>query len=387
MWFFWVFALLPIAVGGVLWYRRPDQVIWKEWLGGAGCALLMAGLFQLLASIGMTSDVETWSGHITQTSHYGQWIEEYEQMHTRQVADGTNKDGDTTYRTEIYYTTEHATHYEKWTAHRDFGSYTDEEQVSRETYGEIYQRFGARINSTETQSTTHGGHYDGGDRNKYITLNNTGYIYPVTTTRRFENRVKAAPSLFSFSKVPTNIQVYPWPKNENWMASDRLLGTAPALIDPYKFDCLNSALGPIKRVNVIMVGFGTQGDDYAHYQQAKWIGGKKNDIVICFGGGTKESPADWSYVFGWSESELVKRNLQSLLIGRPINDDLLPAISEEIQKNYTIKDWKKFDYISIEPPTWSYWVYISVMVLAQGGLWFWFHINEFEDYTLRWKRG
>ena len=325
----------------------------------------------------MTADRETWSGVITSTSHYGRWVEEYEEMHTRQVATGTDKDGHTTYRTEVYYTTEHATHHEHWTANRDFGSYQDESDVEVPVYHQIYNKFGARINETQTQSCTHGGHYDGGDRNMYITHNNTGYVFPVTTTRSFENRIKAAPTVFSFSKVPTNINVYPWPDNPDWMHSDRLLGTASVLVKPYEWDCMNTRLGPSKKVNVIMVGFGKESMDYGQYQQAKWIGGKKNDIVLCFGGGTHNKAADWSYVFGWSESELAKKNLQSILLEHPINDSIIPLIEQEISKNYVIKDWKKFDYIAIDPPTWSYWVYFIVMILTQGGLYYAFHVNEY----------
>jgi hypothetical protein len=307
-------------------------------------------------------------------------VEEYEERHTRQVANGKDKDGNTTYREEVYYTTEHDTHYEHWTVHRDFGAHTDEVRIEESLYNEIYHKFGGKINRTAIQSTSHiGGSYDGGDRNIYITENNTGYIYPVTTIQTCENRIKAAPSVFSFAEVPTNINVYPWPKNPDWMRSDRLCGTASILINTYKWDCLNTRLGSLKRVNLIMVGFPPGNpSDMGQWQQAKWIGGKKNDLVLCFGGATHGKNAEWAYVFGWTEKELVKRNLESILIGNPMNDNILPLIAEEVNKNYVIKDWHKFDYITIEPPAWSYWLYFMLMVLIQGGLFWYFHVNEYD---------
>jgi len=380
MWIFYICALIPILIGAFLLWK-DNEVTWQEWLGGAGAAFLLAGIIHIIAIHGMTDDIETWSGQITKTSHYPRWVEEYEESHTREVPSGTDKDGNTTYTTETYYTTEHATHHEHWTVTRDFGSYNDEPEIEEHLFHEISKKFGKEIVEDGIQSCTHGGHFDGGDNNIYSSYNKTGYVYPVTTIRSFENRIKAAPTVFSFSKVPTNINVYAWPDNSDWMHSDRLLGTASILVDHYKWDCMNSSLGPRKRVNVIMVGFGDVSDDYGHYQQAKWIGGKKNDLVICFGGATKNSPAKWTYVFGWTENELVKQNLMTLLLTHPVDNNIIPLISEEIAKNYVIKDWKKFDYISIDPPTWAYWVYFILLGISQAGLYFFFHSNDFGKYS------
>lgn len=376
MWFFYVFALLPVLVGAFLLWK-DEEVVWWEWLTSAGVAFLIAVIMHMTAVWGMTSDVETWSGVITKVSHMPRWVEEYQQAHTRRVATGRDKDGNTTYTTETYYTTEHATHPEHWEATRNFGTYEDDINIERHEFDDITKKFGGRIEEDGSQSCTHGGHFDGGDNGIYSAFNYTGYVEPTTTTRSFENRVKAAPSVFSFTKVPTNINVYPWPNNPDWRKSDRLLGTATVLVDRYKWDCMNSSLGPRKRVNVILVGFGKEPADYAQYQQAKWIGGKKNDLVLCFGGATRNQPAQWSYVFGWTENEMVKKNLQTILLQNPINDNIIPLIAEEVAKNYVIKDWHKFDYISIDPPTWSYWVYFIMMALVQGGLYYFFHVNEY----------
>lgn len=378
MWLFYFCALLPVLIGAILLWK-DEQVVWWEWLIGSASAFALAGLIHLVALHGLTSDIETWSGQITKVSHYPRWVEEYEEMHSEQVASGTDKDGNTTYTTHIYFTTEHATHYEQWIAFRDFGAYADQDNIQQHEFNEIGGKFGGTIFKDGNQSNSHGGHFDGGDNSINSVNDITKWIEPVTSLRSFENRVKAAPSVFSFSKVPTNINVYPWPTNPNWRKSDRLLGTAIVLVNQYKWDCLNSTLGSFKKVNLIMVGFGKQGDEYGHWQQAKWVGGKKNDLVITFGGGTRKKPAEWVYVFGWTENELVKKNIESLLMEYPINDDLIPLISAEVTKHYVKKDWHKFDYISIQPPGWSYWLYFILMILSQSGLYVYFHSNEFSE--------
>jgi hypothetical protein len=386
MWVFWICALIPIAIGAVLLWRN-HQVVWWEWLIGTVVALLTAGIMQMIALAGQTTDFESVSGEIVKVAHHPEWVEEYEQSHTRQVASGTDANGNTTYTTETYYTTEHDTHEEHWVAHRSFGGWEDTRDIEYETYRQIKKSFGGRIVDGGKQDTDHfGGEYDSGDNNIYETPNDKGVVYPVTATKVFENRVKAAPTIFSFAPVPTNVTVHPWPDNPDWMNSDRVLGTAKGLISTYEWDVMNSLLGPRKRVNVIIVGFGDKPSDYGHYQQAKWIGGKKNDLVITFGGGGKSQPAQWAYVFGWTESDLVKRNLETLFVQKPINDKIIPFVIDEVTKNYIIKDWSKFDYISIDPPTWSYWAYFIVMIITQSVLWVFFHNNR-EDKDSRGSGG
>lgn len=379
MWFFWLFALVPVLFGVVcLFFDR--RITWQEVLGSAGVGLLMAGLFQLIACAGMTRDIETWSGLITQTTRFGAWVEQYQEAHTETYACGTDSKGNTTYCTRVYYTTEYAHHGGNWDIDRNFGTINDDVGVNDGFHQIVKQAFGGNINAVYEQSCTHGGHYYSGDRKAYVTHNTTGYIFPVTMTKSFQNKIKAAPSLFSYPKVPTNITTYAWPINNDWNNSDRVMGTAKSMIDTRNWDILNTILGPAKKVNLIVIGFPAgHSMESAKWQEATFIGGKKNDLIICYAGGSKETPAEWAYVFGWTEKTIVKVNLQDIFTQNPINNSIIDKVSAEVNANYVKKDWHKFDYIRIEPPTWSYWVYLVVIFLVQGGLYVWFNLNEFNN--------
>jgi hypothetical protein len=369
MWIFYICALIPVIIGAIVWWIDSKNINWIEWLIGSACAFALAGIMHACAIYGMTDDVETWSGQLTKVSYYPPWTERWIEEHS-----STSTDSKGHSHTRYWTTTEYDHHSESWGCDRNFGAYHDDAEISHAEFNDISDKFGGQVADDGEQSYDHGGTCVDGDNRLYSAYDKTAYIVPATTKKSFENKIKAAPTVFSFSTVPTNIMVYAWPQNENWKSSDRLLGTAPILVNRYKWDCMNATLGPKKRVNVIMVGFPDGlGDDYGHYQQAKWIGGKKNDLVICFGGATKTSPPKWVYVFGWTESELVKENLMSALMQHPIDDSVIPLISSEITKNYVIKDWHKFDYIKIEPPTWSYWVYFIVMIVTQVGLYIGFN--------------
>jgi hypothetical protein len=145
---------------------------------------------------------------------------------------------------------------------------------------------------------------------------------------------------------------------------------------------MNTRLGYSKAVNVVACGFGAQDANVAQLQEAAWIGGKKNDLVICYGNIKLEdegSSVKWTKVFGWTESEKVKNNLEKLVKEHPVNNDLLPLIADEVRNNYVIKDWSKFDNVTIEPPTWSYWLYFAIMVVTQGILFMVYNMNELDQ--------
>lgn len=369
---FYFIAIIPVLVGGYFWLKS-QEVVWQEWIGGSAVGFLLAGTFHALCLFGMTSDVETWSGQIEKAVHHPMWVEKYTTTEHHSSGSGKNR------RTWTTTKTHYRTHDEYWEAVTSIG---DSHRISEDFFTEIHGRFGGEI---KAESGSRPGFYSG-DRNDYVSYNESGYVYPVTSQRMWSNKVKAAPSIFSYSKVPTNVTVFQWPRNDDWTMSDRLVGTASALFDLREFDLLNSRVGPAKKVNLIMVGWDSEGPEISQWQEAAWIGGKKNDLVVCFGGMTAESPAKWSRVFGWTDEEIVKRNIASLMLKPMSKIQLLAAIEDEVRRNYKIKDWSKLDYLTPEPPGWSYGVFILTTVLTQILLYCWFHNNNFGKLSGRFTK-
>ena len=373
---FYVFACIPFVVGGILWVQSRE-VNWKEWIGNSVLCFVMAAGFHLLAVAGATHDVETWSGHVVRATHYPRWVEEYQQMHTRSVPSGTDSKGNTTYTTEIYYTTEYRTHHEHWEADSNINT---EIGISRQDFQHMAGIFG----SISTEQPHKSGFYSG-DRNIYVSYNtHSGEYFPVTSVRSWSNKIKATPSTFSFSKVPEGMKgLFEYPKNDQPFISDRLLGTAQATVDLLTFDRMNARLGPSKKVNVIMVGMGAADSMLGEWQRSKWIGGKKNDVVILWGGNNKKPT--WVKVFGWTDQEICKRTLETIVLDNGAVTSTLPLIEKEIKAHYVLKDWEKsFAHISIPAPAWSMWTYFIVMVVTQIALWWWFVWLQHSNASCSW---
>jgi len=372
MLFLYLIALIPIITGGILHFRYKEFSL-VEWMIVGGTGFVLAGIFHSILLYSMTDDVETWSGEITCATHYPRWVEEYQEEHT---STSTDSNGNTT--THTYYTTEHRTHEQYWKA---YTSLNTSHSISVDEFNDIKIKF----NDLAIERVYKSG-FVSGDHNIYTTHNKTHYVFPATCRKAFENKVKAAPSLFSFPEVPKYVHVFNYPDNFNWRQSDRLLGTARQKFDILKFDQLNADLGPQKHVNMIIVGFPSNSSNQdAEWQRAKWAGGKKNDLVVCYGG-DNNGKAGWCTVFGWTEEELVKRNLETMFITRILGNDLFPDIKKEVVSHYIIKDWTKFDYLSIEPPTWAYWVYILIVTIIEGGIIFITFNNDLIDGEPRYGK-
>lgn len=378
MWLMYMMACLPVIFGGAMWLLKKS-ITWWEWAIGVALAFAVSGIVHVAVVQGMVGDTETWSGWVTSATFHPYWHEYYTTTHYTHDSKG-NVTGS--------YTTHHnIDHPKHWTCADNLGG---GHRITEGFHVSLKKAFGGSVVRTRGWRPN----FDRGDRNDYVTPRKTDYIEPVNIPMSFENRVKAAPSLFSYSKVPETAKVYEYPLAKDWNVSKRVLGTTRVGIR--QWDEMNARLGPTKKVNVIICAFPEGDSIIGQYQEAKWVGGKKNDVVLCYGP-TNGGPASWSYVFGWTEEAIVKRNLESILLENPVDTAIIPLIEAEIVANYIIKDWSKFDYIALDPPGWCYVMLFFIMLVTQGGFYYWAHINDFfgrsieggepERKPRRWGRG
>lgn len=353
MTFFYAVAVIPLLVSLAL-LRKNEFVVWWEYLISTAIAFLIAGIFHWGALRSSTGDYETWSGEITNATFHPYWKERYTEEES--YTEGSGKKAVTKTRT----VTKYRDHSEYWDANTTL--FRDRE-ITEDLFNTIRHKF----KSYERES----GHRSGlvrGDPNVYVAYNKTGYCFPVTQWVHFENRIKAVPTLFQFAKVPKDIPVLSYPQNKDWLASDRVAGTARKTVTPYALDCLNARLGASKKVNLILVGFEGQDSEIGQWQQSAWVGGKKNDLVLCYD--TSETPAKWAFCFGWSEQDVVKRSLETIASTDGVSDATLPEIEQEIIQDYQIEKWKKFNYINIPPPTWAMVWFPIATLITQAAFWY-----------------
>lgn len=378
--FFYLLSILPAVIGAALWIFNKRIVLW-EWAAATAAAFVLSGLFHLLALQGMTRDEECISGQIVSVRQFSAWQEAYEEAvyrtetYTVSVGSGKNRHRETrTRRVFDHWRPETRWHREYWQAYSNIDTTYD---IDIGHYNKLVNKFGP-VSKANGKRTTgeHNSHMIGGDPYDYVSNNRSSYIEPIVEVKSFENRIKAAPTVFSFIKVPPEIKVFDWPRPNSPWVTNRVLGTAQNKIRQNEWDKMNAVLGPQCQINLIIVGFDSDDTTLLQYQEAKFIGGKKNDLVISFCG-SPDKPLSVK-VFGWSESETCKRNIESWIVENGVSEKLIDYLKTEIPANYKRKDWHKWDYISIEPKISYYYWFLFCLIIVEGGLYWVFSQNFFD---------
>lgn len=359
-------SLIPICIGGYLWIKSRN-VVWWEWIISSLVALITISIIHLVTWTALTNDVETWSGQVVSVNYMPKWRAEWTEIETYTV---TKSNGERESKTRRVHKSEN--HPDKWFVETSF----DPVNIDEDKYTELVKLFGNRIQKKHGYRPN----FVSGDRYDYWVDNDTGWIEPITIVKNWTNRIKASTSLFRHIKVSDDNQVFKYPKNKDHFRSSRLVGDAVSKIDIIKWDQMNSRLGPTKFVNVVMIGFSSESELYlAQQQEAKWQGGKKNDLVICYGGNPR-----WSYVFGWTDSTIVKRNLETIILNsEDISSELIPSIEKEISLNYQLKNWEEMNYLDVTAPLGSYIAVLIIMAISQYFLWLYFHSNSYSKVFQR----
>lgn len=387
---FYILSLLPIAVWAVQWYFNR-QISWKEAAAGVAAALLTSTIFFGIEAGGafIPSDTETWSGQVQYAQFQPRWREYYEEAIYRTehytTRDSKGHIQHHTRRVFDHWEPRRRWHEDRWWVETSFGEY----EIDRNRYTDILKEFGG-VRQVAGRRTTgeHASRMIEGTPYDDMTVNKNGYVYPVTTIKKFENRLlKSKDSLYAFEPVSVEDakRLFEWPTNPNRFDSGRLLGTAKQLWSQRSWDQMNAVLGPEKFINLIAIGFpaGTSLET-GMLQERYWHGGKKNDLVLCFGGDPQKP--EWAYVFGWTEHQTVKRLLENRLRD---NKASIEEITKLVREEYQLLEFEeKFEHVEVETPWWYYLIFFIVVAASQGIAHYIFSTNDLnKDNELSDYRG
>ena len=97
-----IIYIIPFITALFLLIVFNKKMVWWEYLVLIVPSLLFALITQLIMVSVNSSDIEYLGGYVNRITYYEPWDELVEVMHTREVACGTDSDGNTIYETEIY---------------------------------------------------------------------------------------------------------------------------------------------------------------------------------------------------------------------------------------------------------------------------------------------
>lgn len=203
---------------------------------------------------------------------------------------------------------------------------------------------------------------------------------PVARPKSFTNYVKAVPqSLFNtnqqaLSKYGAEVPAYP-SSVYDYHYINRILSAGVSIPDVatwnHNLALMLRDLGPSKQVNVVVVITKNADPMFEYALQGKWLGAKKNDVVVILG--TPSYPAiEWVRVVSWTDNQLFKVQLRDELqdLKTVDQDKILGIIRSNVSKTFVRKQMKDFEYLDSEimPPDWVIILAAAIAVLGSIAL-------------------
>ncbi len=195
--------------------------------------------------------------------------------------------------------------------------------------------------------------------------------------RPFDNYVKAVPeSLFNTVKNDSFDKYIPsYPKVYDYYRMNRVIDVNSGVIGSVKKDInikLNESLkllGNQKEVNIIVILTNIKDSSFKTAVENKWIGGKKNDVVIFVG--LEGNDIGWVDVMTWARNagnELFDIKLRDAIKEMKVfdSDVFVSTVINKVKTDFVRPKMKSYEYLKdgIEPPTWSIWLAFAVSIIS-----------------------
>ncbi len=353
--FFWLPLILPvIAVAFAYGFRKLKQdgvPVAAEAVMWAGPSLVILIITWFTVKACLTWDHEYWQGWATELRFTeDEWrLETYTE---------TDSKGNVTTKTKWVYYPPH------WSMLDDMGGF---HPLRESTYLKVAAQWNIADPPTHRL-------FRGSGKTHYLKWNgdrNTGL--PVTSRHRWSNRTLACHTVFNFRDLSKEEAegLHEWPKIGDWWHAPMVLGlTGPEAAEADRaLAVLNADLGASKQVRVHVLVFHGRDASVAELQREHWKGGKKNELNICLGLDDSGN-VEWCRTFSWSESEDLKAEIASWPeTGKPMDwAGFLAFVRSGVEAKWKRKDFKDFDYLTVDMPVWSVILVWSLTLLSIGGL-------------------
>lgn len=371
--------LFPILLTIILFiYFKDKTQKWEIIIPFVGITLFIL-IAKWICISSLTDDIEYLGGLVTEVRYYEDWDEEVSCRHPIycKSCSGTGKN-----KTCSEYVCGHRHMYDidyhpkYWEAITTLSDYS----ISQEKYNQLIHKFEAIPkfhNMNRTYHSINGDMYFGKWDNRNKTLE------PVAREHSYENRPRASHSIYHYEEVDTiDLKVYKpfeYPVIYNSFHQNVILGYNDHKAEQ-ALQVINSRLGASKQIRIFLLVFKNQEKDAALIQERYWEGGNKNELNICVGI-DNEKNIKWGHVFSWTEEEEVKINIRTYIEEAKTFNliEIISVIDNEVKTNWKRKDFKEFNYLSIDPTTTQTVVIFILAFILTGGIGIWIVLNEFED--------
>lgn len=349
---FLTLLLIPVLIGTVTYFAL-HTIDWREFLLGIFVQLVIAGISVGIIYHSNVSDTEIWGGVVASKTRDRVSCSHSYRCHCREVCSGTGKDK--------------SCHEHCDTCHEHF--YDVDWYITTSNGERVY------IDRVDRQGV------DKPPRWAQIALGE-----PTSIEHTFDNYIKAAPGTLFRREGFGNIQTPPYPEVYDYYRMNRIIGDG-LIVDPglwqRQLENINAHIAANKQANLLLV-VTRQNKDFYFALQQKWLGGKKNDVVLVVG--LEGLDIKWADVLAWSQTKDINVQLRDdiMELGAMDREKVLETFRADTLKYYKRKPMHDFEYLksSITPTTTQWVVSMVIGTLVSIGLALLFHFHDvFETDT------
>ncbi len=356
---FTLLMLVPllISVGSLIFFKKKVTV-W-EFLGQIGVAAVFVGVCLVISYNARTTDTEIWNGQVTQReTHHVSCSHSYS-CNCRQECSGSGKNRSCTTVCDTCY--EHSYDVD-WSVHSSTGEIINIDREDRQ--GLVEPKRWDAVYPGEPFSSSH-------SYTNYILAN------PDSVLLGSKGDVEKYKALLP----PYPDGIYDYYKH------DPVVNLGVPSVDTKTWEWLvreaNKTLGTEKQVNLVVLLVPTPNLDYMQALKEKWVGGKKNDVVVVIGS-IDGHKIEWADIMSWTPNGEFKVSLKNQIedIGTlDRKDDIIKAIRETTSAKFERMHMKDFKYLmrSFQPSTTAMWITFILSSLLSFGLALWSILNDITD--------
>lgn len=372
-------VLISIIVTGLLFAYFRKRVAWWEYFIPIPTSIVLVVIMKLIIEQVQVTSTEYWGSIVERIEYYEEWDEWVTQTCYKECC--CDKDGKNCSQ-ESYDCSYRAYHSPYWQIITTTGETIS---ITESEYHAI-----KKILGNETFEDLHRSYYTIDGDKYYCTWDGSeARAVPVTTVHSYENRVKATDlNVFHFEKVDDSTKAHyelkDYPAKHNSYAQNALIGdnTPDAVQANKKLNYINGKLGSKKQVRVYLLIFKNQPQDAAMYQEWYWAGGNKNEFVVCVGIDQSRN-VTWCKPISWTPNETLKIETRDFVSRqKQVNlTEIAQYLETAVDQKFVRRQFKEFDYLTVEPPTWSIVLTYVLTIMINIGIWYWVVNNEFDEET------
>lgn len=373
----WSF-LIPVITCLILFVRFRRETTWWEYLVVFIPSILISLLTEFLFKESKISDYHITSEIISSIRHYDRWNEYIHKTCTREVPRGTDKDGNTIYKTETYDCSYVENHPEYW----EMISINGNTEIIEESLYNYYRKLWGTPEKFIDMHRDY--HTIDGDAQEYSWCGEKEHVLTLAFSEHYRNYFKLSGNLYTQEEISKpiidslNLPEYPKNgykgRNGFWIYDQNPILGLHASDDVIRYGQWINTTFPDLRVYVVY--FKNQTIQSARILEKYWGKGKDNEVCFCIGldGGNRKT---WIYSFSWSPEPLLEGYVKmESRTGSP------KEIFDLTKKAHSLgywrpRDFSEYSYIMVNLSgsdyVWIFWITVIVNILIS----IWVISNEF----------